>query len=279
MSFFRYPGGKAKLRDQILSKLCEGLSKDDTIIEYREPFLGGGKITTELLTISGINSFWINDFDFGIACLWFTVINNPIGLIELIQKFTPSVDYFYTAKKQLLEDIKFNDLTNEERLLYGFKKLTIHQLSFSGLGTKSGGPLGGKEQKSKYKIDCRWSPGHLSKNINKLNSLFKNKHIKCSSLDFSELITNDEVTALLYLDPPYFVKGQELYQCGFNYQDHIRLADSLKNTKHFWTLSYDNCEEISSLYMGWANIEIINNINYSINTARNFKTELLISNF
>ena len=40
----------------------------------------------------------------------------------------------------------------------GFKKLAIHQISYSGLGTMSGGPLGGAGQKSQYKIDCRWSP-------------------------------------------------------------------------------------------------------------------------
>jgi len=43
----------------------------------------------------------------------------------------------------------------------GFKKLAIHQISYSGLGTKSGGPLGGKSQESIYKIDCRWSPKHI----------------------------------------------------------------------------------------------------------------------
>ena len=54
----------------------------------------------------------------------------------------------------------------------GFKKLAIHQTSYSGLGTKSGGPLGGAEQKSRYKIDCRWSPEYICKKVDKLHDLF-----------------------------------------------------------------------------------------------------------
>src|ERR1700675_1700142 len=97
----------------------------------------------------------------------------------------------------------------------GFKKLVVHQLSFSGLGTKAGGPLGGKSQESKYKIDCRWSPNYLIKKIRRFSDMFSNLNVQydyCPALDFSVLVQDDTRKAILYLDPPYFNKGSELYQ-------------------------------------------------------------------
>ncbi|MDN4621124.1 hypothetical protein QCD85_23710, partial [Paenibacillus sp. PsM32] len=77
------------------------------------------------------------------------IINNHESLIKLIKEFKPSVDEFYSIKKELLE-LEFMPTGGKEILDIALKKLAIHQISFSGLGTKSGGPLGGKHQKSKY---------------------------------------------------------------------------------------------------------------------------------
>jgi DNA adenine methylase len=76
MSFFRYPGGKNKLKDIIISKILI-LSKDcDT---YVEPFFGGGSIGLNLLKDHHLtfSKIWINDKDIGIVCLWDTVIRFP----------------------------------------------------------------------------------------------------------------------------------------------------------------------------------------------------------
>jgi DNA adenine methylase len=67
---------------------------------------------------------------------------------------------------------------------------------------------------------------------------------------------------LLYIDPPYYQKGNDLYHVGFSIEDHIRLADVLRKTKHRWILSYDECDEVQGLY-GWATIERVS-VNYSI---------------
>ena len=48
---------------------------------------------------------------------------------------------------------------------FGFMKIAVHQLSYSGLGLRSGGPLGGRSQASPYKIDCRWSPEYIYKKM------------------------------------------------------------------------------------------------------------------
>lgn len=284
VSFFRYPGGKtkSKLQNQITNKLNLLFDKG---LEYREPFFGGGSIGINFAQNINLSRMWINDFDPGVASLWTSLIKYSDQLKECVVNFMPSVEKFDEFKDELTQSNPVLK-TDKQIVEFGFKKLAIHQISYSGLGTKSGGPLGGRSQKSDYKIDCRWSPNYICKKIDLLNEKFKKFTIHndcCTQVDFSELI-DDKADALMYLDPPYYKKGNELYQFGFKEEDHVRLADCLKKTKHRWVLSYDNCVEIRNLY-GWANVESYD-VNYSITAlkqkdgkrkSRN-KIELIITN-
>lgn len=268
MSLFRYPGGKTKLLKPILAKLnmvgenCE---------EYREPFFGGGSVGCHV----PYQRLWINDKDIGLACLWTALIKGyEDELCALVERFEPSVDAYLRFKEELLhlEDVwPIPDGQIRTVVNIGFKKLAIHQLSYSGLGTKSGGPLGGMTQTSAYKVDCRWNPSRICQKMRTLAATWRGKifrHASCTMLDFQHLIEDGQSSALIYLDPPYFVKGNDLYQCGFTQDDHIRLAECLRRTEHKWVLSYDDAPEIRDLY-GWASMESVD-VNYSI-TAR--KTE------
>jgi len=150
----------------------------------------------------------------------------------------------------------------------------------------SGGPLGGAEQKSEYTIDCRWSPDYICKKVDKLHDLFTTIEVRgngCTNLDFADVIQDTDCRSLLYLDPPYYVKGNDLYQHGFTGDDHQRLANALRNTEHAWVLSYDDCREVRQMYE-WANFESLQ-VNYSITATTDSdtgerlsrkKTELLI---
>ena len=283
-SFFRYPGGKSKLRGIIAQRLAEQAGHAG--LEYREPFFGGGSIGLKLLSEdTGITKLWINDKDIGIACLWTSVIRYHEDFKARIRSFKPSVQAFYEFRDELttvsampVEPARIVDL--------GFEKLAIHQTSYSGLGTMSGGPLGGAEQKSEYTIDCRWSPDYICKKVDKLHDLFTTIEVRgngCTNLDFADVIADTRYPALLYLDPPYYVKGNDLYQHGFTGDDHQRLANALRHTEHAWVLSYDDCREVRQLY-NWANVEPLH-VNYSVtaikdkdtgNRLSRTKSELLI---
>lgn len=275
MSFFRYPGGKSKLRNEITRRLSDRATNGN--LQYREPFFGGGSVGLKFLSENLMtNRIWINDKDIGIASLWTSVIQYPNELMDKIKAFVPSVKAFHEIREEL---IGLSYPLDYRRLVdVGFKKLAIHQISYSGLGTMSGGPLGGEAQKSRYKINCRWSPGYICKKIIKLHKQFRTIVVHdahCTSYDFSQLITDTSYDSLLYLDPPYYHKGNVLYQCGFSQQDHERLATLLKATKHQWVLSYDDCPEIRELYK-WAYIEPLD-VNYSITALKHKKTGKRIS--
>ncbi len=277
-SFFRYPGGKYKLLKQILIAIGETIGDR----EYREPFFGGGSVGINVIKEFKPTSVWVNDFDVPLADLWSMVMNQPELLKGAVNEFEPSVDAFFSFKELLSGDTA--EIPSVE---CGFMKLAVHQMSYSGLGTMAGGPIGGRSQSSKYDVGCRWSPKNICKQVDKINALFASTSVRndiCSSEDYLELI-EEPGEAFIYLDPPYYDQGQKLYQNGFTHEQHVAMRDALKATSNPWVLSYDDDPEVWELYKGWSNVYAIDGVNYSItatrdehgNTASVKKTELLIT--
>lgn len=277
--FFRYPGGKRKLTGSILKYMSYFYSRNkNKNYCYVEPFFGGGGVGLSLLadrTKAQPRTIWINDYDQALACLWTSVIMYPSRLCKMVNDFVPSTDQFYEIKNILTSGVCISYLTEIDTIRFGFYKLAIHQISYSGLGTMSGGPLGGQKQQSKYKINSRWNASAICKKIMQINENLRGIKLlneRCTSLDFEEVLRYDQ-DAFYYLDPPYFDKGSQLYQFPLDLEDHQRLMSNLKSCRNPWLLSYDNCSEIRDLY-DWATITEVE-ANYSINTSRN-KKELII---
>ena len=60
-----------------------------------------------------------------------------------------------------------------------------------------------------------------------------------------------EAVDLVYLDPPYYGKGRDLYANYYTPEDHAALADFLRTEASFnWVLSYDDLPEGRELYRG-----------------------------
>jgi DNA adenine methylase len=57
-------------------------------------------------------------------------------------------------------------------------------------------------------------------------------------------------SVFLYLDPPYFVKGERLYQSAYTLHDHSEVAALIADLAHPWVVSYDAVPEITRLYKG-----------------------------
>jgi DNA adenine methylase len=73
---------------------------------------------------------------------------------------------------------------------------------------------------------------------------------------------------LIYLDPPYYIKGKELYFDFYSHKDHEEVAELVtqKIRKQRWIVSYDNVESIKEMYEGCRNISY--GVGYSAREAR-----------
>jgi DNA adenine methylase len=59
----------------------------------------------------------------------------------------------------------------------------------------------------------------------------------------------------VYLDPPYYVKGGELYENHYQHADHVEIAQLVTNKiKLPWIVSYDHVQEIRKMYRGYPSI-------------------------
>lgn len=273
----RYPGSKAKIADRIMSRFPSAVMDrmfQSAQMEYREPFFGGGAVGFAVMErLPSHCRVWINDRDYGLAALWKSVRDDHRGLIKEIQRFTPTVDSFYKFKE---DDGK----VDAHPTIVGFQKLALHQVSFSGNGAMAGGPIGGREQRSEFNVDCRWNATRLCLDVARLHALMSNfdQPPNVTSGDFDRLIVDAPKHAFIYADPPYYKAGPQLYKYSLNDSDHARLSDALRACSAEWVLSYDDHEFIRSAY-GWARISSVD-ITYTTAVAqgrRRKNSELIIT--
>lgn len=121
--------------------------------------------------------------------------------------------------------------------------------------------------------------------IRKLFGLIKELESRMANVvienqDFETLIKHyDRSDAFFYADPPYF-STEDMYSVAFNWQDHVRLRDTLANIKGKFLLSYNDCPEIRALYEGFSLFDFsrTHSMTQRYEAGREFK-ELLIGNY
>lgn len=213
----------------------------------------------------------ISDIDYWLVCLWKSVMECPNELIDKIRSAQLSPSLFLEYRKQ-------DGDSSIDPCEAGFRKLLMHQMSFSGLGAKAGGPIGGSNQSNaKYSIEARWNPVEQIAKVRERHRLLHKYRAHIHTLDFEVAIKEtDSTNTLFYLDPPYVQKGEVLYVHPFTPNDHARLARYLKTLTGKFVLSYDDDPTVRELYRDY---KIINaSAIYSICTSRK-NNELIITNF
>jgi len=251
----RWPGAKTKLKKEIIRNL-----PTKTILV--EPFVGGGSIFLAFLSSFSERRAIINDADEGVYNLWRIILEGTPTefdrLIEKIRKVKPSVERFYQLKESKT----------------GFAALCVNRWAFSG--NLTAGPIGGKNQKSSYDISCRFRKEEIIRELKTVRSICKGRvSVYCG--DFAKLIVPKN--AVVYADPPYIEKGNQLYRKKMNPRDHRRLYKWITKLSNKWWLSYDDNPEIRELYKNFT-IRTIS-ILYTTKGERrvnNKTTEILITN-
>lgn len=236
----RYPGGKAC----IYPFVTKFMQENELIgTAYAEPYAGGSGLALKLLMNEFVSHIYINDFDYSIYCFWKVVLDSPVLFCDWLEdvQVTPSNWEFY-------KDIQRNQLHADP---FEIAKSTYFLNRTNVSGVLKGGMIGGMEQKGKYKINARFNKKDLISRIERI-AKFRNR-ISISNkdgLNFINQLDKKREDIFIYLDPPYYQKGADLYMNFFADKDHQKLSKRVFNLSKKWMVSYDNHEFILNLYKG-----------------------------
>lgn len=252
---FRYPGGKRRIADAIRNwfppaVVCTYMRGGVSC--YCEPFIGSGAIFAHVLPLlSPGSSAVLGDLDIGVVCYWRCAADpkKADALASRIKAYrTPSVDDFYRLKEA-------DGTYDGDDVDAAFRKMLLHFISFSGVGAMAGGPIGGREQRSDFDVTCRWNPERNVRNLMSLSYYTSRlSRVEVVHGDYADSLGRVPADGFAYLDPPYYLKGGELYKHNTTHDDHERLAGTLRSAPFDWVLSYDDHPWVRETYSPWADI-------------------------
>jgi len=266
VSPLRYPGGKLKVVDYIkrlfeVNDLCDGT--------YIEPYAGGASVALSLLFSEYAQKIQINDIDKSIYAFWFSVLNETEALCRLIYDIPVNME---TWNKQRQIQMHKEEL---DLLEIGFSTFFLNRTNRSGI--LKAGVIGGKEQTGKYKIDARYNKLSL---IHRIESVAEYAdRITLSNVDALDIIKNPiskEEKTICYLDPPYFVKGPDLYHNSYTNEDHRLIAETISHYPNKWIISYDADPFVKDLYKQYRTAEYY--LSYSAGNPAKGKEIMVYSN-
>ena len=261
----RYPGGKGKLASFMEYMIDQLGHRGGT---YIEPFAGGAGIAMELLLRNVVSRIVINDYDKAVWSFWKAILTETDRFVEEIRTVPLTVDEWQKQHEILVTQ---NDKYSFE---LGFAAFYMNRTNRSGI--IKGGVIGGQEQAKDWKMDVRFKREELVTRIQRIAA--RKKDIKLYNKDVNSFIKNYvplyEENALIYFDPPYFRKGQQLYMNFFNYKDHVRIEQEIREHVNCdWIITYDYEPQIEEIYHNY-NLRLYD-LNYSVSTKRK-ANELMI---
>ncbi|KAA5918996.1 DNA adenine methylase [Achromobacter xylosoxidans] len=232
----RYPGGKNCIFPFVSNLFYEN---DLVGVAYAEPYAGGAGLALRLLFEEYVDRIYINDLDPAIYAFWKTVLERSDELCDWIDQVEVSMHNWHYFKKLQGQDLDFFETA----------KTTFFLNRTNVSGVLKGGVIGGYEQKGKFKIDARFNKDDLIARIRKI-ARFRER-INVSNLDGLSFVRKMDAMreeVFIYLDPPYFQKGSDLYMNFYSKADHKKLSSYVGKIKNKWMVSYDNHEFILNLY-------------------------------
>ncbi|MFF9109037.1 DNA adenine methylase [Streptomyces sp. NPDC014805] len=278
ISPLRYPGAKRQLVPVIEGLIAANIPPPRLLVE---PFCGGATTTLRLLGAGVAEHGILADVDPLVAAFWKTAAFDAAWLTSSMHELKITVE----------EWDRWRAATPRSRRDRALKCLFLNRTTFSGILHGRAGPIGGRAQASKYKIDCRFGLDGLTRRINGVAELASTGRLldvwqadwrtalKRVSERFS-FLSADEV--LLYLDPPYVDKALWLYEWSFDSREHSDLASALsKDVQYRWLLSYDDHGTVRDLYCGRSDqttLHVSHRYTAAGSEKRTVKDELLVTN-
>lgn len=187
-----------------------------------------------------VNAIVLNDLDAGVAAFWRSVFTHTEDLARLIETAPVTIDAWHAHH----ETYRGRSGTADD-LELGFATFFLNRTNRSGI--LDARPIGGLQQTGDWKIDARFNRTALSWRVRTLGR-YRNR----------VTVTEEDGVGLvgkylgrkhfIYADPPYLVRGSDLYLDTLTWHDHQRLAKVLSDTRGSWMVTYDHDPRVHLLY-------------------------------
>lgn len=235
----RFPGGKSKI-----ANFMKLVFTDNELVgvDYVEPYAGGAGLALHLLFNGYASHIHINDINKALNSFWYVLLNDTDNLCRLIYDTKVDID---TRDKQ--KEIQLHSELHSN-LDLAFSTFFLNRTNISGI--ISGGVIGGISQKGKWLIDARYNKDELISRIERIARRRENITLYNEDAKFfiERILPTLPINSLIYLDPPYYIKGSELYENHYLHNDHVSIARRIRTIKQKWIISYDDNPEILDLY-------------------------------
>jgi DNA adenine methylase len=236
----RYPGGKARLADFVKAIFHANGLLDGA---YAEPYAGGASVALTLLFEEHASDVYINDIDPGVHAFWHSVLQETEALCRLVRETRVTPREWERQRAIYLDQ-------SGSLVALGFATFFLNRTNRSGI-IASAGMIGGKGQAGRWLIDARYNPSELADRIGRVARYRDRIHLSnLDAADFLERVPSVlPAKSLVYLDPPYYVKGErKLYANCYEAEDHAKIARLIQSSAFHWIVSYDNVPATRKLY-------------------------------
>ena len=257
---------------------------------YIEPFGGSGSV---LLGKPWSDKFEVfNDYNQNLINLFRCMRDRPLAFIRELGFLTLNARDDFKALKQFFKKEEFSDeFFKEELELTGILLPEPQAEEIRELCSKVQQDYDLRRAAMFLKL-IRYSYSSSGKSyacqpftVRSLFGLIQEFSKRCENViienqDFEVFIKHyDRPGGFIYCDPPYF-SSEYVYDCGFTWQDHLRLHDALANAQSRFLLSYNDCPEIRDLYDGctFFDFKRIHSMVQKYEAGKEFP-ELLIANY
>lgn len=210
VSLLRYPGGKSKITDYLLSHINP--DKTDCL---SSPYTGGGSLELALLYAGVVKQLTLNDKDFGVYSLFQIIKTFPDALILELKSRRPTKDDFKKAQRLIK-----SDYSNADMFEAAWSLLLVNRLAFSGIYKANA--MGGLKGDQRALLS-RWNPDDLCHRISIIHSM--SERYTVHNMDALEFIEDQywNSRSTLFIDPPYFQQGKNLYLHFYDTEEHLQL--------------------------------------------------------
>lgn len=239
----RYPGAKRSLVNYIDALLDANHLYGCT---FFEPYAGSAVVGLELLQHGHIRRLILCEKDILLYAFWECVFRETDALCSRIEETDITIETWHQQNC-------FRDMTTlgQANLLdFAFAGLFFNRTNFSGI--LKANPIGGLNQASQYSIDCRFNKDKIIEIVQRLSAY--RDAVEVHFDDALQFMSTQNAHFLrencfAYFDPPYYEKGAKIYRHYYTNQDHIMLAQYVRNIRGLdWIISYDDAPFICGLY-------------------------------